>query len=135
MRTLTAALWIAGAVQLAIGFANFPLAAKLKYRESLGRVAPIIRQIFFVHSGYITGVVLLFATITFAFTADLTSGHGLGRFVAAAIALFWICRLPVQFLYYDPALRRDNRRADVAITFALLFLAATYSTAAFVRVF
>jgi hypothetical protein len=133
VRTLTAALWAAGALQLAIGLANFVLPAKLKYRENLARVTPIIRQIFVVHSGYIVGILVLFAAITLAFTADLASGRGLGRFLAAAMAVFWLCRVPVQLFYYDRALRRDNRRADAAITLAFLFLAATYAAAAFVQ--
>lgn len=130
MRILTLALWVAGGLQLVIAFANFVLPAKLKYRQNLARVSPIVRQIFAVHSAYIVGIVLLFATITFAFAAELASGRGLGRFLAAAMAVFWICRVPVQLFYYDPALRRDNRAGDAAITLALLFLAATYATAA-----
>jgi hypothetical protein len=133
MPTLLVALWIAGLVQLTIALANFALPGKLGYRENLARVAPMIRQIFVVHSGYIVGIVLLFAAITFGFTADLVSGRGLGRFLAASMALFWFCRVPLQLFYYDKSLRRDNRAGDVAITFALLFLAATYTAAALVR--
>jgi hypothetical protein len=131
MRAVTLALWIAGLVELAIAFANFTLPRKLKYQENLSHVTPMVRQIFAVHSAYIVGVVLLFAVITFGFTADLVGGQGLGRFLAAAMALFWFCRVPIQLFYYDPVLRRDNRMGDIAITVALLFLAGTYATAAF----
>ncbi len=134
MRTLVVALWIAGFVQLAIVLANIVLPTKLNYRGNLARVAPIIRQIFVVHSGYIVGIVLLFAVITFSFAADLTSGRGLGRFLAAAMALFWLCRVPLQLFYYDAALRRANRAGDAAMTAALLFLTATYAAAALVQV-
>lgn len=130
MRILTTALWIAGAIELAIAFANFVLPRKLKYQENLSRVSPIVRQIFVVHSGYIVGVVLLFAVTTLGFTADLASGRGLGRFLAFAMALFWLSRVPVQLFYYDATLRRDNRMGDVAITLALLFLGVTYAAAA-----
>jgi len=133
MRTLVVALWIAGVVQLAIALANLVLPRKLKYRENLARIAPIIRQIFVVHSGYIVGIVLLFAVITFGFATELASGRGLGRFLAASMAVFWICRVPLQLFYYDAALRRANRAGDTAITFALLFLAATYAAAALVQ--
>jgi hypothetical protein len=133
MRVLLQLLWLAGFVQLAIASANFFLPAKLKYRENLSRVAPIIRQIFIVHSVYIVGVVLLFAALTFGFAGELTSGHGLGRFLAAAIALFWLFRAPIQFLYYDAALRKENRWGDAALTSAALFLAATYGAAVFAR--
>lgn len=129
MRGLLQLLWLAGFVQVAIALANIFLPAKLKYRENLSRVAPIIRQIFAVHSVYIVGVVLLFAAATFGFAGELASGRGLGRFLAAAIALFWLVRAPVQLLYYDAELRRENRSGDIAFTAGALFLAATYGAA------
>ena len=132
MHGLLQLLWLAGLVQVAIAFANFFLPAKLRYRENLSRVSPIIRQIFVVHSAYIVGVVLLFAALTFGFAGELASGHGLGRFLAAAIGLFWLMRVPVQLLYYDATLRRGNRWGDVAFTAGALFLAAAYGAATFV---
>jgi hypothetical protein len=131
VRALLQLLWIAGFVQVVIASANLFLPAKLNYRDNLSRVSPVIRQIFVVHSVYIVGVVLLFAAVTFGFAGDLASGRGLGRFLAAAIAVFWLIRAPVQLLYYDPALRRENRWADVAFTAGALFLAATYGAASF----
>jgi hypothetical protein len=133
MRVLLQLLWLAGFVQLAIAFANVFLPAKLDYKENLSRVSPIIRQIFVVHSVYIVGVVLLFAVLTIGFTAELASGHGLGRFLATAIAIFWLFRAPVQLLYYDASLRRENRWGDIAFTAAALFLTATYGAASFAQ--
>lgn len=134
MRGLLQFLWLAGFVQLAIASANFFLPAKLNYKENLSRVSPIIRQIFVVHSVYIVGVVLLFAALTFGFAGELASGHGLGRFLAASIALFWLARLPLQIFYYDMALRRAFRAGDLAMIIALLFLSAIYGAAALVPV-
>jgi hypothetical protein len=133
MHALLQLLWLAGFVQLAIAAANFFLPRKLNYRENLSRVSPIIRQIFVVHSVYIVGVVLLFAAVTFGFAGELASGHGLGRFLAAAIALFWLFRAPVQLLYYDASLRRENRWGDIAFTAGTVFLGGTYAAAAFAQ--
>lgn len=133
MHTLEVVLRIAGVVQLAIAAGNFVLPKKLNYRENLERVAPIIRQIFVVHSGYIVGIVLLFAAVSLGFATELSSGRGLGRFLAASLAVFWICRVPLQLVYYDRALRRANRLGDMAMTFALLFLSASYAVAALVQ--
>jgi hypothetical protein len=133
MRVLLQLLWLAGFVQVAIASANLFLPAKLRYRENLSRVSPIIRQIFVVHSFYIVGVVLLFAALTFGFAGELASGHGLGRFLAASIALFWLFRAPVQLLYYDATLRQENRWGDIAFTAAALFLTATYGAASFAQ--
>ena len=127
----TSILWLAGLVQILIAATNFYLPRKLKYQENLERVAPIIRQIFVVHSVYIVGVLLLFAALTFGFAAELASGHGLGRFLAAGICVFWLFRAPVQLLYYDASLRRTNRLGDIAFTSAAIFLTAAYGAAAF----
>jgi len=133
MPMLITALWVAGFVQLAIALANFTLPRKLNYRENLTHLAPMVRQIFIVHSGYIVGIVVLFAAITFGFAPELAGGRGLGRFLAASMAVFWACRVPLQIFYYDPQVRRSHRTGDVAITVALLFLAATYASAALVH--
>jgi hypothetical protein len=130
MRSILVFLWLAGFVQVAIATANLFIPKKLNYQENLSRLAPIIRQIFVVHSVYIVGVVLLFAALTFGFAAELASGRGLGRFLAASMALFWLCRAPVQVLYYDASLRHANRAGDIAFTLAALFLTSTYGAAA-----
>jgi hypothetical protein len=130
MNALLLLLWLAGFVQIAIASANFFLPRKLKYQESLGRVAPIIRQVFVVHSVYIVGVLLLFAALTLGFAPEMASGHGLGRFLAAGIVVFWLFRAPVQLLYYDASLRRTNWLGDVAFTAAAIFLTVAYGAAA-----
>lgn len=130
MNALPLLLWLAGFVQIAIASANFFLPRKLKYRENLERVAPIIRQVFVVHSVYIVGVLLLFTALTLGFAPEMASGHGLGRFLAAGIAVFWLFRAPVQLLYYDASLRRTNRLGDVAFTAAAIFLTVAYGAAA-----
>src|ERR1700675_2791272 len=131
MNALLLVLWLAALVQILIAASNFYLPRKLKYQENLERVAPIIRQIFVVHSVYIVGVLLLFATLTLGFARELASGHGLGRLCAAGIAILWLFRAPVQLLYYDASFRRSNRLGDIAFTAAAIFLTVAYGAAAF----
>lgn len=131
MHVVPKLLWLAATIQVAMAASNIFLPQILKYKENLLRVSPIIRQIFVVHSAYLAGVVLLFAAVTAGFTADLASGHGLGQFLSAAIAVFWLCRLPVQLLYYDANLRKSNRWGDFAYSAATTFLCIAYSAAAF----
>src|SRR5260370_7971672 len=104
MRSILVFLWLAGFVQIAIATANLFIPKKLNYQENLARVAPIIRQIFVVHSVYIVGVVLLFAVVTFGFAAELASGQGLVRFLASALALFSLFPTPFLLFYYTSAL-------------------------------
>ena len=130
MRWIVMALWGAGAIELLIFAANFYLPRKLEFRTGIGAAPKIIRQIFYTHAGYVAGVVLLFALISFFFAPELTSGAGLGRFLAAAICIFWACRIPLQIFYYDREVRRANRLGDLAMTAALIYLAAAYGAAA-----
>jgi hypothetical protein len=130
MQILLKCLWIAGLIQVGMVLANVYLPSKLEYSGNISRMSTIVRQVFITHAFYIAGVVLLFAVVTFPFPADLVSGHGLGRFLAGAISIFWFCRMPLQLFYYDASVRRANRFGDVGMTFALVFLTATYGVAA-----
>jgi hypothetical protein len=130
MLMLQKCLWIAAMIQMAIFLANFYLPFKLQYRKNISPMAPFFRQVFITHAAYIAGVVLLFSVITFAFAPELTSGHGLGRFLSATLCVFWFIRIPLQLFYYDKSVRRANRLGDVAMTLALIFLAITYGAAA-----
>lgn len=130
MSPLLVILWAAGFLQILIAVGNLILPKKLNYRVNLERVDPAIRQVFIVHSVYIVGVLLLFAAITIGFASDLASGKGLGRFLAASISIFWLCRAPLQLFYYDAGLRRVSPLGNAAFTAATVFLAASYGAAA-----
>ncbi|HET9399957.1 MAG TPA: hypothetical protein VFO34_03315 [Candidatus Acidoferrales bacterium] len=130
MRWIVLALWGAGGIELAIFAANFYVPRKLDFRKGIAGAPTMIRQVFFVHAGYVAGVVLLFALMSFLFAPELASGRGLGRFLSAAICIFWACRVPLQVFYYDREVRRANRAGDLAMTAALVYLAATYGAAA-----
>jgi len=131
MQVLLKCLWIAGVIQLAIFLTNFYLPFKFHYGRNISPLSPFFHQIFVTHAAYIAVVVLSFSIISFAFAPDLTSGHGLGRFLAAAICFFWFCRVPIQLFYFDKDVRRANRVGDILMTVAMAFLAATYCAAAF----
>lgn len=123
-------IWIAGGVQLAIVAANFMLPGRLRVRENLRRLPPILRQVFLVHWGYILLVLLIFAALSFFFGAELAGASALGRFLSGAIATFWLLRFFLQLLYYDPITRRQFPWLDAAYCAALLFLAAVFGYAA-----
>jgi hypothetical protein len=123
-------MWMAGAVQALVVAANFVLPGLLRYRDHLRRLPGILRQVFIVHSCYIVAVILFFATATFAYPADLASGHGLGRFMSAVLAVFWLARVPLQLFYYDPSVRRSYRLADITFIAGILFVGSVYTTAA-----
>ena len=91
MLSLSAWIQVAGAVQLAIGLANLPLAIRLQYRRNLAGASEIVRQVFYVHAAYIVLVVLGFAALSLLFPTDLASGQPLGWFLSTFLAIFWLC--------------------------------------------
>jgi hypothetical protein len=127
---LSAWIQVAGAVQLAIGLANLPLASRLQYRKNLAGASEIVRQVFYVHAAYIVLVVFGFAALSLLFPTELASGRPLGRFLSTFLAIFWLLRVPIQLFYYPNEIRRQNRLADVVFIVAFTFLALIFGLAA-----
>lgn len=127
---MTHSLWLAGGIHAGIVVANLRLPGKLKVRENLAGVPRFLRQIFYVHWLYIVLVVGLFSALCFGFTRDLAGASLLGRFLSAFIAGFWLLRLVLQWLYYDPEVRRQNWLVDAVYDVALVALVAIFAVAA-----
>lgn len=130
MHRLILLIWTAGAVQLAILAANFVMPRKLHCRENLVRVSPMIRHVFIVHWIYILAILAIFSALCFWFAPELAGGSRLGHFLSAAIALFWLPRIPIQLFVYDSELRRRHRLGDVAMLLAITFLVVVFGAAA-----
>ena len=127
--TLVPWIWAAGAVHLLLAAANIFLPGILDYRANLATMQPIFKQIFVVHSVYLVLILLIFSGVCFFFASDLAGASRLGRFLCAAMAFFWLLRVPLQLFYYDRELRRKRRVADIAYTLAVSFLALVFVVA------
>jgi hypothetical protein len=124
------AIWAAGFAHAGIVAANVPLPGRLRVRERMAAVPRFIRQIFYVHWIYIVIVVGLFAALCFGFAQELAGSTGLGRFLSGFIAAFWLLRIALQILYYDPEVRKENRCLDLFYTSSLLLLVLVFGMAA-----
>src|ERR1700731_4069408 len=130
MRFLIPCLWVAGVMQLVMVAANFALPKRLRCRENLAGVSPMTRAVFVVHWFYIVLVIGIFTSLCFWFTPELAGASRLGRFLAAIMAVFWLLRVPIQLLFYDPKIRRENRLADVTFLLTFSYLGIVFSAAA-----
>lgn len=131
MLPLTSWIQVAGAVQIAIGLANLPLAFRLEYGRNLVGASSMVRRIFYVHAAYVTYVVLGLAGLSLGFSSELGSGRGMGRVVSGFMAVFWGLRVPIQLFYYPAEVRKQNRLADVVFIMAFAFLGIIFAIAAF----
>ena len=130
MPQLVMLIWTAGAIHLAIVAANFILPGKLNLRENLGRVTPMVRRVFVVHWVYIVFILAIFSAACFLFAPELAGGSRLGRFISAAIAIFWLPRIPIQLFLYDAELRRQHRLGDFAMLAAIGYFVVVFGAAA-----
>lgn len=131
MNPLVPFIWVAGAIHLLIAAGNYFVPGKLRLRENLARLSPILRQVMLVHWLYILLVLILFSALCLFFAGELAGGSRLGTFLSAALAVFWSLRIVLQLFYYDAELRRQNRALDVAYLLALTYFAAVFGAAAF----
>jgi hypothetical protein len=125
------AIQLAGGIQVAIIAANIRLPGRLQVRKHLATVPQFIRQIFYVHWFYIVLVLGGFSAICLGFAPQLAGGTGLGRFLSGFLALLWLSRLALQWLYYDREVRRANRVLDAAYVVALAMLVVIFVHAVF----
>ena len=119
---LTLGLRIAGLMMVGLIVANFVAAKRFRYAANLESSDTIVRQIFYVHCGYIILILGALALLCLAWPGMLMD-EGMGRMVCGFFALFWGSRVAVQLSYYDPELRRNERFWD--IYFLLVFLSLT----------
>ncbi len=122
-------LWIAGIVQLSAVVANVAIPAKIRSRENLARVSPIIRQIFWSHWFFIAFVLLFFSILCLLFAPLLAGGTPPGRFMSGALSVFWLLRTLVQLFWFDGEFRSRHRFADVAFLLSSALLAAIFAVA------
>jgi len=130
MRSLIPWLWVAGGLHLLIIAANFPLPKKLRCRENLLKVSPLIREIFIIHWIYIVLVLGIFGALCFWFAPELAGASRIGRFLSLTMAIFWLLRIPIQLFFYDREIRKQNRLADVVFLLTFSYLGIVFSAAA-----
>ena len=130
MNATIALFWAAGLIQIGDAAVNLFLPAPLRTRENLGKVSPMIRQVFLVHWFYVLLTLVIFGTACLLFARELTGGAPLARFLCGAMAVFWGMRIPIQLLVFDREFRRRYRAADAAFIGGAVFLAAVFAVAA-----
>jgi hypothetical protein len=127
-------IWAAGAIQAGIVLVNGILPGRLRVRENVRSIPTFIRQIFYVHWVYIVLTVGFFSALCFGFAHDLAGASALGRFLSGFMGAFWLLRIALQCLYYDPEVRRANRWLDAVYLAGLITLSFIFVRAAFAPV-
>ena len=123
-------LRLAGLMCVGLIVANFVAAPRLGYARSLVRAETIVRQIFYVHCGYIVFLITGLAVLCLGWPRLLLA-DGMGKVVSGFFAVFWGSRVVVQLTYYDRELRSRERFWDVFFLIVFFTLAAIFAAATF----
>lgn len=107
MKALETGLALAALAQMTIAALNLQLVRLLGWRPHLGRLPLLIREVFYVHSWFISITVAIFAVLTMRFRTELAS-EPIGRWLAGAIGIFWGIRTVMQVTYYSGTHWRGN---------------------------
>lgn len=91
-------IFYAGAMHFGILIASALVPFRLKWREELGVLTTLHRQMYWVYGGYVVMSIVAFALLSLFNSRELASGSGLARGVCGYVAVFWgvrVCLQPV----------------------------------------
>jgi len=124
------AVRFAGALQLGILSAAALVPYKLRMREQLRPLAPLMRQLVWVYAGFVVLMITSLGLVSLALADVLGGGGPLARALTGFIALFWGVRLALQFFVFDVKSNLTNRLYTLgyhALTVTFAYLTATFA--------
>jgi hypothetical protein len=112
---LAFALRLAAAGQIFIAAVGSLLPRLLNWRDAVDRMPLLVREVFQIHTWFISLTCAIFGLLTWRFADDLAHGRTLlGAWLCVSIAFFWGLRSILQWLHYSPSHWRGNRRLTLA---------------------
>ncbi|MCD9017110.1 hypothetical protein [Parachryseolinea silvisoli] len=73
----------------------------LQWREHLKNLQPLLRQMFWTYAGYILVINFCFGIVSVGGGNELVGHSFLAKSMTLFIALYWLTRIGIQFLYFD----------------------------------
>lgn len=111
-----------GCLLLALALVHAAFPRKFRWGEELAKVGQLTRQIFYVHTFFIALTVGLMGLLCLTSSTEMVE-TALGRKVSLGLAIFWTCRLLIQFFGYSSDLWKGKRFETVVhCVFAVLWL-------------
>ncbi|TXH29962.1 MAG: hypothetical protein E6Q96_02600 [Cyclobacteriaceae bacterium] len=98
---LKALIVISGIGHICLAMGSLAIPKMLNWHAALKNVPTLIRQIFWTYAGYILSINIFFGVISILFVDELLSGSGLANALLILIALYWLSRITIQFVYFD----------------------------------
>jgi hypothetical protein len=93
---LSGILFAAGFAQLGVLIASSLVPLRLRWRDSLGDLPRLHRQLYWIYGGYVVLGIVFNGVVTIVNADALADGSRLSRCVCGYIAIFWGIRLSLQ---------------------------------------
>ena len=127
---LIIALKIVAVLQLSVAVLHLFLTRRRKWLVDLDKMSLLPRQVFNVHSWFISITLAIFGVLTFRFADQMAAGQSeIALWVAAAAGIFWAIRTVIQMTYYSPSHwwgKTDRTVIHVALLLVYSAMRATY---------
>ncbi|OQP54439.1 hypothetical protein [Niastella populi] len=94
---------IAGVLLMVLALLHFYFPKYFNWKQELGKISLINRQIMYVHSFFIAFAVFLVGLLAFTSAGELMQ-TALGKRISLGIGIFWGARLIIQFFGYSSKL-------------------------------
>ncbi|MFA6152188.1 MAG: hypothetical protein WC716_12760 [Chitinophagaceae bacterium] len=115
-------LQIIGILLIGLAFVHIIFPRYFNWQQELHSLSLINRQMIKVHTFFIALGVFLMGILCFTSGEELMT-TGLGKKIAAGLAIFWICRLFIQFFGYSPLLWKGKTfETSVHVLFVFLWM-------------
>ena len=125
-------LKIIGYLLIAIALLHYFFPKYFKWKQELSSLSIINRQMMYVHTFFISLMLLLIGILCLTSTTDLLTTN-LGKRVSLGIAIFWITRLWIQFFGYSSELWKGKSFETIAHILFTIFW--TYFSTIFLLVY
>lgn len=103
-------LRLTGISLIALAAFHLVLAKVLDWRSEMARLSALNSRIFVVHAFFIAFVLGAIGLLTCARPDLLLAKSDLARVLLGAIVVFWLCRLAIQSLIFDPVVSHGAAR-------------------------
>ena len=97
--TLADLIYAGGLAHFSILIASALVPFRLNWREELGSLSRLHRQMYWVYGGYVVLSIVAFALISLWNSRELAGGSGLARGFCLYIAVFWGIRVILQAVF------------------------------------
>jgi len=121
-RILETVLWGMAIGQACVAVLNLNLVRILGWKAEVAGMSVLVREVFQIHTWFISLTLLIFAVLTWRFGSVMVSGEEMtARWLAVAMGIFWGVRAVLQVTHYSVSHWHGNR-ARTVVHFTLLLV-------------